>query len=121
MRRGDFITALALGLASRPVAAYGQQRELVRRIGVLLPGTADDPAFQARLAALHPGLALLNWTIGRNVRIETRFATTNAAEIRRHAAELVALAPDLILAHGRAPRRTLVHAARRPPLVLSGR
>jgi putative ABC transport system substrate-binding protein len=117
MRRRDFITGLAFGLASRPVAAYGQQRELVRRIGVLLPGTADDPAFQARLAALHQGLALLNWTIGRNVRIETRFATTNAAEIRRHAAELVALAPDLILAHGGATVGPLLQATRSVPIV----
>ena len=72
----------------------------MRRIGVLLPGTADDAEFQTRVGAFLQALALLGWTIGRNVRIDTRWATANAAEIRRHAAELVALAPDVILAHG---------------------
>ena len=61
----------------------------MRRIGVLLPATADDAEFQARLAAFVQGLALLGWTIGSNVRIDIRWATANAAEIRRHAAELV--------------------------------
>jgi ABC-type uncharacterized transport system substrate-binding protein len=69
-------------------------------IGVLLPATADDPDFQACIGAFLQGLALLGWTIGSNVRIDTRWATSNTAEIRRHAAELVALAPDVILAHG---------------------
>jgi len=70
----------------------------MRRIGVLLPATADDQIWQARLAAFHQGLALLGWTIGRNVRVDTRWATTSIADIRRHAAELAALAPDVILA-----------------------
>ena len=70
----------------------------MRRIGVLLPGTSDDADFQARLGAFLQGLALLGWTIGRNVRIDVRWATANAAEIRQHAAELAALAPDVILA-----------------------
>jgi putative ABC transport system substrate-binding protein len=72
----------------------------MRRIGVLLPATADDPEYQARLGAFLQALALLGWTIGRNVRIDTRWATTNVVEIRRHAAELAALTPDVILAHG---------------------
>ena len=71
----------------------------MRRIGVLLPAAADDAEFQARVGAFLQGLALLGWTIGRNVRIDTRWATANAADIRRHAAELAALAPDVILAH----------------------
>ena len=69
----------------------------MRRIGILLPAAADDAVFQARLAAFYQALALLGWIIGRNVRIDTRWATTNAAEISRHAAELAALAPDAIL------------------------
>ena len=72
----------------------------MRRIGVLLPATADDPQFQTWLGAFLHGLALAGWTIGRNVRIDTRWATANAAEVRKHAAELAALAPDVILAHG---------------------
>ena len=71
----------------------------MRLIGVLLPAGADDTVFQARMAAFHQGLALSGWTIGRSVRIDTRWATTDAAEICRHAAELAALAPDVILAH----------------------
>ena len=72
----------------------------MRRIGVLLPTTADDPQFQTWLGAFRHGLALAGWTIGRNVRIDTRWATANAAEVRKHAVELAALAPDVILAHG---------------------
>jgi len=70
----------------------------MRRIGILLPAAADDPGFQAWVGAFQQALALLCWTIGRNVRIDTRWATANAAEIRRHAAELVALAPDVLVA-----------------------
>ena len=101
MRRRDFVALVCAGaITGWPICARGQERERVRRIGVLQPAAADDPVFQARLAAFHQGLALLGWSIGRNVRIDTRWATTNAAEIRRHATELVALAPDVILAAG---------------------
>src|ERR1700681_2422778 len=101
MQRREFITLLggAAAIASWPRAARAQQADRVRRIGVLLAAAADDPEYQARMGAFQQGLALLGWTIGRNVRIDTRWATTNAAEIRRHAAELAALAPDVILAH----------------------
>ena len=93
MKRREFITLLG-GAAAWPLAAWAQQTERVRRIGVLLPGAADDTEFQTRVAAFHQALALLGWSIGRNVRIDIRWAGTNAAEIRRHAAELAALAPD---------------------------
>jgi putative tryptophan/tyrosine transport system substrate-binding protein len=89
----------------------------MRRIGVLLPAAADDAQFQARVGAFHQGLALLGWTIGRNVRIDTRWATTNTADIRRHAAELAALAPDVILAHGAATVGPLLEATRTVPIV----
>src|SRR5215204_2630080 len=100
MRRREFLGVLGGAAAVWPLPARGQQSERMRRVGVLLPATADDAEFQARVGAFLQALALLGWTIGRNVRIDTRWTTTNAAEIRRHAAELVALAPDVILAHG---------------------
>src|SRR5262245_25764903 len=100
MRRRDFITLVGGAAASSPFAARAQQPERVRRIGILLGATADDAEFQVRVAAFHQGLALLGWTIGRNVRIDTRWTGGNAVESRRHAAELAALGPDVILAHG---------------------
>ena len=99
MRRREFITLLGAAAAAWPLATRAQQRERMRRIGILLPATADDPEAQARVGAFLQALALLGWTIGDNVRIDTRWAGTNVADIRRHAAELVALAPDVILAH----------------------
>jgi len=118
MKRRQFIMLLGGAAATWPLAARAQQQgERMRRIGVLLPAAVDDPAFQARLAAFHQGLALLDWTIGRNVRIDTRWATTNAANIRRHAAELVALAPDVILAHGGSTVGPLLQATRTVPIV----
>ena len=117
LRRRDFIAALGGAAASWPLAAHAQQGERMRRIGVLLPGAADDAEFQARVGAFHQALALLGWTIGRNVRIDIRWATTNAADIRRHAAELVALAPDVILAHGGSTVGPLLQATRTVPIV----
>jgi putative ABC transport system substrate-binding protein len=100
--RREFITLAGGAVASLtpPRAASAQQGNRGRRIGVLQPAAADDPVFQARLAAFYQELALLGWNIGRNVRIDVRWATTNAGEIRKQAAELVALAPDAILAAG---------------------
>ena len=103
--------------AAWPLAARAQQAERMRRIGVLLPAAADDAEMQARLAAFHQELALLGWTIGRNVRIDTRWATADAAEIRKHAAELAALAPDVILAHGASTVGPLLQATRTVPIV----
>jgi putative ABC transport system substrate-binding protein len=118
MRRREFITMLGSAAATAWArSTHAQQAERVRRIGVLLPAAANDAEFQARLAALHQGLALLGWTIGRNVRIDTRWATANAAEVRRHAAELAALAPDVILAHGGVVVGALLQATRTVPIV----
>ena len=100
MRRRDLITVLAGSAVAWPIRATAQQREQIRRIAILLPATADDPVFQARLAAFYQELALLGWSIGRNVRIDTHWATANASEIRKHAMELAELAPDVILATG---------------------
>jgi putative tryptophan/tyrosine transport system substrate-binding protein len=116
MRRREFIAGLG-SAAAWPLAARAQQVERVRRIGMLLPAAADNTEYQARLGAFHQELALLGWTIGRNVRIDTRWATVNAAEIRRHAAELAALAPDVILANGSATVGSLLQATRSVPIV----
>ena len=91
----------------------------MRRIGVLMPATADDPECQARLAAFLQGLQQLGWTDGRNVRIDTRWAAGDADGIRRYAAELVALAPDVILAHGTATVGPLLQATRTVPIVFA--
>jgi ABC-type uncharacterized transport system substrate-binding protein len=116
MRRREVITLLG-GAAAWPLAARAQQPARMRRIGVLLPAAADDAEWQAWVGAFLQALALMGWTIGRNVRIDTRWATTNAAEIRRHAAELVALAPDVILAHGGATVGPLLQATPTVPIV----
>ena len=97
MNRREFITLLGAA-AAWPLGARAQQPERMRRIGMLLPATADDSEFQARIGAFLQALALLGWTIDRNARIDIRWAGSEAADIRRQAAELVALAPDVILA-----------------------
>ncbi len=119
MRRREVITLLGGAAVAWPLAARAHQTDRVRRIGILLPAAADDAEYQTRLAAFYQGLALLGWTIGRNVRIDTRWATTNAAEIRRHAAELVALAPDVILAHASPTLGPLLQATRTVPIVFA--
>src|SRR5262245_8098683 len=116
MRRRDFISLVA-SAAAVPFVAHAQQGDRTRNIGVLLPATSDDPVFQARLAAFQKELAQLGWTVGRNVRIDTRWATTNPAEIRRQAAELVALAPDVILSTGDSTVPPLLQETRTVPIV----
>src|SRR5262249_1477213 len=98
VKRREFITLLGAA-AAWPLAARARQGERMRHIGILLPGAADDPEYQARVGAFLQALGQLGWSIGRNVRIDTRWAAANAAEVRRDAAELVAVAPDVILAH----------------------
>src|SRR6266566_1728238 len=118
IRRRKFLATLLGGAAAAwPLAARGQQRERMRRIGVLLPATADDSEYQAWVGAFLQGLGQLGWTIGRNVRIDTRWATANAGEIRRHAAELATLAPDVILAHGDSTVGAMLQATRTVPIV----
>src|SRR6266850_8594555 len=97
MRRREFITLLGGSVAAWPLVARAQQADRMRRIGVLFGSAIDGSEYQARIAAFLQGLAQLGWADGRNVRIDTRWATTNPDDIRRHAAELVALAPDVIL------------------------
>jgi putative ABC transport system substrate-binding protein len=116
LKRREFI-AFVGGAAAWPLTARAQER--IKRVGVLLPGSADNPEYQARLAAFHQGLAVLGWTIGRNVHVETRWATSNAAALRKHAAELAALAPDVILANGSAAVAPLLEATRTVPIVFA--
>jgi len=116
MRRRDFIKVLA-GSTALPLAARAQSASRVRRIGVLLPAAADDAVFQALFGAFLQELGQLGWSIGRNVRIDIRWATSHAAEIRRHAVELVALAPDVILAYGTSTVRPLLQVTRTVPIV----
>jgi putative ABC transport system substrate-binding protein len=118
MRRREFIAGLG-SAAAWPLAARAQQRERMRRIGIVLPAAADDAEFQARFGAFLQGLALLGWSIGRNVRIDTRWATANPIEIRRHAAELAESAPDVILANGGATVGALLQATRTVPVVFT--
>ena len=117
MRRREFITLLGGAAAAWPLAARAQQPERMRRVGVLLPAAADDSQFQTWVGAFLQALALLGWSIGRNVRIDTRWATANAETIRSHAAELVALVPDVILAHGNSAVGALLQTTRTLPIV----
>jgi putative tryptophan/tyrosine transport system substrate-binding protein len=98
VKRREFITLLGGATAAWPLAARAQQRERVRRIGVLMPLAADDPLSPARITAFAQALQELGWRDGRNVRIDYRWAAGDAARFHRYAQELLALAPDVILA-----------------------
>jgi putative tryptophan/tyrosine transport system substrate-binding protein len=115
MQRREFILALG-GAAAWPLSARAQPGERIRRIGVLMYLPADDPEGQARFAALVQALTQLGWTEGRNLRIDTRWA--NADDIRSHAMELAALAPDVLVAGtGTATAAPLLQATRTVPIV----
>jgi putative ABC transport system substrate-binding protein len=115
--RRAFITLLGGATGAWPLAAHSQER--LRRIGVLLPATADDPQYQAWFGAFLKGLAQSGWIIGRNVQIDTRWATANADAVRMHAAELAALAPDVILAPGASTMGPLLQVTRTVPIVFA--
>jgi putative ABC transport system substrate-binding protein len=118
VRRREVIALLG-GAAAWPLAARAQQGERVRRIGVLMPYAADDPEGQARIAAFLQGLQQWAWTVGGNVRIDIRWATADAERIRKDAAELVALAPDVVFANGTAAVGPLLQATRVVPIVFA--
>ena len=119
MKRRDFITLLGGAAVAWPLAARAQQGERVRRIGVLMSLAADDKQGQARLAAFLQGLQELGWTDGRNVRIDVRWGTGDAGRNRRHAAELVELAPDVILASGGSIVAPLLQVTSTVPIVFT--
>src|SRR5262245_59936952 len=117
LKRREFITLLGGAAVAWPLAARAQQAERMRRISVLMPFTADDPAGQTRLLAFAQALAQLGWTDGRNIRIDLRWGAGDPERIRRYAAELVALAPDVILASGSGTTGPLLQATRAVPVV----
>jgi putative ABC transport system substrate-binding protein len=115
MRRRDFVTLLG-GAAAWPLAARAQQTDRVRRIGVLMNTSADDPEGQARKTAFVQALRQFGWTEGRNGLIETRWGT-DADSTRKYAAELVALTPDVILATASTATGALQHMTHTVPIV----
>ena len=119
MRRRAFITLLGSAVVW-PVAARAQQPEGVRRIGILMNRAADDPQGQARLAAFQQGMQQLGWTDGGNMRIDVRWGADDVDRERRYAAELVALAPDIVLASGTLSVTALQHVSRTLPIVFVG-
>jgi putative tryptophan/tyrosine transport system substrate-binding protein len=116
MRRRDFIGSIG-GAVVWPIAARAQQPERVRRIGVLANLPEGDPESLLNVAAFAQGLASLGWTVGRNVQIDYWWGEGDADRVRRNAAELVALAPDVILAHGSVQAGLLLQATRSVPIV----
>ena len=118
MKRREFITLVG-GAAAWPVVARAQQAERVRRVGVLMQSPADEPEAQARLAAFLEGLHEAGWAIGRNVRIDSRWSGRDAARLRRDAAELVALGPDVVLAGVGGTIPALQQASHTMPIVFA--
>jgi putative tryptophan/tyrosine transport system substrate-binding protein len=118
-RRREFITLFGGAAAAWPLAARAQQPQRMRRIGVLMDATADDAESQVRLAAFLQSLRSLDWIDGRNVRIDIRWSAGNADDIRKYAMELVALAPDAILAGTGGTVPALQQATRTVPIVFA--
>ena len=117
LKRREFITLLGGAAVAWPLAARAQSADRMRRIGVLMSTTADDPEGQARIAAFQQGLQQFGWAIGHNVRIDSRWPAGDPERFRRYAAELVALSPDVILATGSAAAAPLLQATRTVPIV----
>jgi putative tryptophan/tyrosine transport system substrate-binding protein len=119
MRRRAFIKGI-IGLAvASPLVARAQQAERVRRLGILLPSTENDPQVQARLEALVHGLQHLGWSDGGNIKIDYRWSAGSEDNTRKYAAELVALAPDVIFASGSAGVGPMQRATRTIPIVFA--
>jgi putative tryptophan/tyrosine transport system substrate-binding protein len=119
MKRRQFIALLGGAAAAWPLAVRAQQAEHVRRIGVLVSIAPDDPEAQARVAAFIHELQQLGWADGRNLRIDIRWGAGDAERIRRYAAELVALAPNAILAVGGGAVGPLLQTTRTVPIVFT--
>jgi putative tryptophan/tyrosine transport system substrate-binding protein len=118
MKRREFITLLG-GAAAWPLAARGQQGERMRRVGVLMNTTPDEPDSQARVTALAQGLQEAGWTVGRNLRIDTRWSTGDRARLRKEAADLVALGPEVIVAGVGPTTLVLQQVSRTVPIVMA--
>ena len=117
MRRREFINLIAGSAITWPLTARAQQPERMRRIGVLMPAAPDDAEFQSWVGAFLQGLAQSGWITGRNIRIETRWTKFDPEDTRKYAAELVAFAPDVILATGNSTVRPLLRLTRTVPIV----
>jgi putative tryptophan/tyrosine transport system substrate-binding protein len=117
VKRREFITLIGGAAAVWPLAAPAQQPERIRRVGVIVPFTANNSEAQGWVGAFLQELQQLGWSIGRNVRIDTRWAGANANDIRKQAVELAALTPDVILAHGSSVIVPLLQATRTVPIV----
>src|SRR5215831_14685844 len=117
MKRRAFIALLGGGAVSWPLAARAQQRERMRRIGVLLSAVEGDPTGLEYVTAFAQALAELGWSVGRNVRIEYRWGAGDLDRFRRYAAELVALSPDVVLASAGSIVGALQQASRTVPIV----
>jgi putative ABC transport system substrate-binding protein len=120
VRRREFITLLGGAAAAWPLAARAQQPERMRRVGALMNTAADSADGQAHFAAFVHGLQQLGWTDGRNAQLDVRWAAGDPERIRRYAAELVALAPDVILASGGTTLGPLRQVSRTVPTVFTG-
>jgi putative ABC transport system substrate-binding protein len=118
MKRREFIAGLG-SAAAWPLAARAQQGEQMRRIGVLMNLAADDPEGQARVGAFMHGLQETGWSLGRNIQIDYRWGVGDADLYRRNATELVALAPDVILASGTAAAAAVQRVSRTVPIVFA--
>jgi putative ABC transport system substrate-binding protein len=117
MKRRKFITLIGGAAVAWPRLARAQQTERMRRIGVLMSVAADDPEGQARLTVFVQGLQQLGWTDGRNIRIDVRWGAGDADRYRKYAAELVTLAPDVILAASSSALEPLQRATLTVPIV----
>ena len=117
MKRREFIALVGGAALAGPLAARAQQPDRMRRIGVLMPSATEDSEAKARVAAFLQGLQELGWTDGRNIRIEYRWGSGDARRVPKYAEELVALAPDVILAQGSSTAGPLLQATRAIPIV----
>src|SRR5262245_28818067 len=117
LRRREFISLIGGAMAAWPVAGRAQQPERMRRVGVLQVAVADDPEMNRRLAAFQGELGRLGWVQGRNLRVETRWAGGDPERMRNAAAELVALAPDVLLVNGSSGMDAMQRATRTVPVV----
>jgi putative ABC transport system substrate-binding protein len=119
MQRRNFITLFGSTALAWPLAARAQQTERMRRVGVLMHTTSDEPDAQAQMAAFLQGLQVAGWEVGRNLRIETRWSGGDPARLRKNAADLVALNPDVIMAGSGPTLPTMLQATRTVPIVFA--
>src|SRR6516164_8058801 len=118
VKRREFITLLG-GAAAWPLAANAQEPERMRRVGVLISATEDDPQLRRQLVAFQGGLRELGWSEGRNLRIDTRLTAADPNRLKTYAAELVALQPDALVASGPTPVLALQRETRTVPIIFA--